>query len=219
MPPRTPTAILAGTVAAMMIFGLMENLVRQPGSALPPDAEPIDETWVAAHLPEAPPPERRRPPPQRPATPARPAAPDLALLTTDDPTERADSRIVIPFAPEPPRLRPDGDLVGDPRGRPTGRDDGCRDGAPVARVMIAPEYPRAQRVAGVEGEVEVELSIGADGRVGAVRVVRASPRGAFDAATLRAVKRWSFQPQGAGCDQGAVTVREVVRYRLEGVEE
>ena len=61
----------------------------------------------------------------------------------------------------------------------------------------APVYPDQARIEGLEGYVEVEFEVGADGRVTHAQVTLAMPRGPFEQAALAAVRRWRLPP-GAG---------------------
>ena len=51
--------------------------------------------------------------------------------------------------------------------------------APVPIEREPPAYPDAVRATGIEGTVEVALTVLRDGRVGWVRVVRSAPEGYF----------------------------------------
>lgn len=66
--------------------------------------------------------------------------------------------------------------------------------APVAIRREAPAYPPAVREIGIEGSVEVALTVLADGSVGWVRVVRADPPGYFEQAAIAGVRAWRFEP-------------------------
>ena len=82
----------------------------------------------------------------------------------------------------------------------------CQQGGVLAPKPIqreAPAYPPAVRAMGIEGSVEVALTVLRDGSVGWVRVVRAEPRGYFEQAAAEGVRRWRFAPDGrivAGAD-------------------
>ena len=58
----------------------------------------------------------------------------------------------------------------------------------------APAYPPAVRELGIEGAVEIALTVLRDGGVGWVRVIRAEPRGYFEQAASETVRRWQFAP-------------------------
>jgi TonB family protein len=78
----------------------------------------------------------------------------------------------------------------------------------------APDYPEGARAVGMEGYVDVELTVLRDGRAGWVKVRRAEPAGLFEQAALDAVRDWRFAPpEGAG---GPVecTIATRVRFAL-----
>ena len=76
----------------------------------------------------------------------------------------------------------------------------------------APAYPQVVRATGIEGTVEVALTVLRDGGVGWVRVVRAEPRGYFEQAAAEGVRRWRFAP--ATQDSVAVECRMRTRVRF-----
>lgn len=65
-------------------------------------------------------------------------------------------------------------------------------GTPIKRVD--PVYPPEAARAGTTGYVEVEYSVGPDGKVTDVSVVDAKPGRVFVAAAVKAVKQWEFAP-------------------------
>jgi len=56
-----------------------------------------------------------------------------------------------------------------------------------------PVYPARALVRKTEGWVKLQLIIDATGKVADARVLDAKPSGVFDAAALKAVRRWRFQ--------------------------
>ena len=60
--------------------------------------------------------------------------------------------------------------------------------------IVAPVYPSRAMESGVEGNVELEFGVDADGRVRDVRVLHAQPAGVFDAAAIAALSEWRFAP-------------------------
>jgi periplasmic protein TonB len=82
------------------------------------------------------------------------------------------------------------------------------------RAAIAPPYPRPAAIAGIEGWVEVEVTVRADGTVRQAHVLRANPARIFDDAALSAVRRWTWSP---GLVAGRVveqTVVQVIEFSL-----
>ncbi len=80
------------------------------------------------------------------------------------------------------------------------------DNTPHTRSQVAPVYPGELKTAGITGEVLVTFVVDESGRVSHARVVR-STDSRFEAATLRAVERWRFEP---GKKNG-----RTVRFRME----
>ena len=87
---------------------------------------------------------------------------------------------------------------------------------PVALAREAPAYPAAVRAIGIEGTVEVALTILRDGRVGWVSVLRADPPGYFEQAALAGVRRWRFEP--ARQKGTAIECRMLTRVRFALVD-
>jgi protein TonB len=83
---------------------------------------------------------------------------------------------------------------------------------PVALAREAPAYPAAVREIGVEGSVEIALTILRDGGVGWVKVLHADPPGYFEQAAVAGVRRWRFEPARQG--ESAVECRLLTRVRF-----
>lgn len=77
-----------------------------------------------------------------------------------------------------------------------------------------PAYPPRAAARGLEGWVDIEFTVGADGTVRDAAVKAAEPAGTFDRAALNAVERWRYEPRlinGAAVDT-RVTAR--VRFQI-----
>jgi TonB family protein len=85
---------------------------------------------------------------------------------------------------------------------------------PKAIQREAPAYPTAVRATGIEGTVEIALTILRDGSVGWVRVVRAEPRGYFEQAATEGVRGWRFTPAMADGEPVECRLRTRVRFAL-----
>ena len=75
------------------------------------------------------------------------------------------------------------------------------------------EYPAAARARGLEGSVEIEFTVAADGTTRDPLIRTATPKGVFEATVLRAVRTWRYRPRivaGQAVDQ-----RVVARLRFE----
>jgi len=94
----------------------------------------------------------------------------------------------------------------------TGGSD--RDAAP--QVRIQPDYPIQARQKGIEGWVDVQFTVGADGSVRNPVVVNAEPKRIFDRAAIQAVKGWKYNPKiedGRPVERRGLKVR--IRFQLE----
>ncbi len=83
---------------------------------------------------------------------------------------------------------------------------------PVPIAREAPGYPESVRAIGMEGSVEIALTVLRDGTVGWARVLRAEPRGYFEQAALEGVRNWRFEP--ARADGVAIECRLRTRVRF-----
>lgn len=115
------------------------------------------------------------------------------------PTRVGDMKII----PDQPPGAPGGDGKKPWSGQPLGRE--LLDNSPRTRFQAAPLYPHEAKRASLTGTVLVEFLVDEQGRVHEPRVVESSDR-IFEAATLRAVARWTFEP---GRKDG-----RVVRFRM-----
>lgn len=86
--------------------------------------------------------------------------------------------------------------------------------APRTLERRSPDYPDGARLAGLEGYVDVELTVLRDGRTGWIRVVRAEPVGLFEAAALDAVRDWRFDPARAAGEPVECRASTRVRFTL-----
>lgn len=68
------------------------------------------------------------------------------------------------------------------------------DRKPALRFKTPIDPPAAAKQKNLAGRVVVNLLIGADGAVKAVRVVESDPPGVFDDCVVQAVREWTFEP-------------------------
>lgn len=74
-----------------------------------------------------------------------------------------------------------------------------------------PNYPWRARKEGIEGFVELEFSVDADGRVADVEVLDAMPAGVFEEAASKAISRWTF----AASEVAGSRYRQVFDFELQ----
>ena len=79
-----------------------------------------------------------------------------------------------------------------------------------------PKYPQAARRAEREGVVELEFTVGVDGRATNIKVIKEEPKGfRFGDAAIEAVKRWRFAPAKKGGKSVPMRVKIPIRFTLE----
>lgn len=83
---------------------------------------------------------------------------------------------------------------------------------PVKTRHVAPVYSEMARIARVEGLVILEATIGVDGRVGNLRVLRSIPL--LDQAAIDAVRQWEFTPTQLNGQPVPVIMTVTVQFTL-----
>jgi TonB family protein len=86
---------------------------------------------------------------------------------------------------------------------------------PVKIRNVSPVYPDSAEVAGIEGLVTLNATIGPDGTIHLVRVNSESSPAVLGAAALEAVGQWEFTPTLLNCRAVEVQMNVVVRFVLE----
>lgn len=84
---------------------------------------------------------------------------------------------------------------------------------PRLLVRVEPNYPMAARRAGLEGDVRLEATLAADGRVEQVRVLSGQPL--LAEAARAAVERWRYEPTYLNGRPVAVLLRVTVQFHLQ----
>lgn len=77
---------------------------------------------------------------------------------------------------------------------------------------VAPNFPVSARERGIDGWVDVQFVVKADGSLGEVTIVGAQPVGIFEQPALDAVRRWRYQP--VTHDGQAIAQRARIRVRF-----
>ena len=80
----------------------------------------------------------------------------------------------------------------------------------------APAYPQEAKALGQSGHVVLKLRVGPDGRVREAVVEESVPAGLFDAASLAAAQRWTFDPPMENGVPVEGWVRVPIRYDIDG---
>lgn len=197
--PLLPTAVVVLVHGAVLALAL-----AAPVAVTPPElpvlqvlmlAEPIPVEPVSSPPPELPPP--ALPPPER-------------ALETLPPSEPAPALPPAPPAPEPPAPEPPAPEPPAPEPRVTPPQVNAAHGAAPPIV-----YPAMSRRLGETGTVLLHLHVLADGRIGAVNVLRSSGFPRLDRAAADAALRWRLTPARRGEEPVAMWYRWPVQFELE----
>jgi protein TonB len=80
---------------------------------------------------------------------------------------------------------------------------------------IAPNYPRAAKTRGIEGNVELEFVITESGEVTDITVISAANGDWFIETAVRALSRWRFSPKIVNGAPTRQLARQVFTFKLE----
>lgn len=210
--------------------------LRQPQP--PPKAKRAGRSAVNSPLPAREPPPPVEPPPavERPVVPEiepEPLPPVIAPVATK-PADAETHAGLIEDAPATQDSRGAGDRggvgTGQGSGLGRGRGSGIGDGAdggtgggpyrpgsgiqpPRLLREVKAGYSEEARRRGLQGNVELEIVVRADGTVGAVTVLRALGSG-LDERAVAAVKQWRFSPATRVGQAVDVVVSVAVEFKL-----
>ena len=203
-------ALLAGLCSLLLFAGLplLESLVAH--DTHPPEAH---ELHAVAIVPPPPPPPSR--PEQAKKTPDPPRPPDMEKARPLIPIRaklRLDMSIHDIAADFAPRLQVERPSLAHASSHVLEQAE--IDHPPLPVMRMSPIYPPRARARGIDGEVQVEFVVGTLGKVHGAVVVHAEPPGVFEAAALRAVRRWRFQPGTKGEEPVPVRVRQRLEFSL-----
>lgn len=143
--------------------------------------------------------------------PAKDKAVKNLFVSDSAPPPEADLELPADAAPGETPVRAEAPAA--PTGEAGRRSPPPAPGAETAEAAVLvsradPSYPERARRAGIEGTVELEVAINANGDVTQVEVVRGLPLGVSEAAAA-AVRRWKYRP-ARGRD-GPIASRKTVR--------
>jgi protein TonB len=175
--------------AAVTLHLSLAAMIAMPIAA--PDAEMPEQTVVRTDFLPPPPPPPIAPPPQerviRTAAPTRPVSAPTPL-----PPLPVPETVSTPTTDTPSLL----DTVApDTSGETTGIDQAPAEESLQLRSGTPPRYPPSGLSRRLEGEVELLILVGVDGRPESVTITRSSGHGVLDrAAREHVLRRWVFEP-------------------------
>ncbi len=175
-------AFFMATGFSFLIFVGMTYLVKPDDMAIQ-EPEAIPAINFLYKVIDKPPTERDRIPPE----PVPPKEPTKIITDSEAETIKPQIEPNLDF----PDLD-DGVKLGD-FARPNLM--GGTQGAPGPKVRIHPRYPRDAAIKGIEGYVTLTFDISELGTTKNIRVVDASPKGIFDKAARKALRKWKYSPK------------------------
>lgn len=205
--PRYASALLLAILVNVLLFLLMQAIISKSDLSARSvrDLPMID--YVRSKDVDTEPQRERRPPPPKPQTPEPPKVQKLVTEAT----------AVTPMTPLPAmKLSPTPDLSGPYLGEVGGGPQWVNAGDLVALVRIPPEYPAHARMRRIQGYVDVEFVVDAEGRVRNPTVISANPPGVFDRAALNSIAHWRFEPRRQDGRAIEVIARQRIEFELSG---
>lgn len=176
-----------------------------PEKALEPRAEKVayasreTEMPVAASVPVA-----YAPPADDVPIPAMSAA---ALAPTPSASGSSGAVAAIPSASNPPSANTGQAGTSVPTNAPPAE--------PKLIDVVQPQYPDEARMRGLQGWVDLTLSVNAAGQVIDARVDSSSKKRVFDRAALSAVRKWRYEAQPLAAGKSAHAVRVRMQFQLK----
>ena len=198
---RYLAGFIGGVVVAVLLLVFQLQLIAGDGEYVPQPAPAIQLDSVFKSRP-----------PETIDRAQRKAPPKPEPIMDRLPSPKAPD--VPPVRPLPVKLSAPGVSGGGPVVIPGSHGDYPSDGGPGLRSAVQPQYPYDALRNNIEGEVELEFTVLADGSVADVVVIRANPRGVFEQSAVRAVSRWQFMPKRENGVGVPVRVRQVVEFEL-----
>lgn len=190
--------IALGAVTAFGLFWVMQSLVNVEGE-LKESGSRLSIDFVRLrrdNAPEA----KKREPPKREKPEQAPPPPEMNMAKAMNPGDAVGE--IIPMVDTGMELEQATSLS-------TGSSGSDRDIVPLVRVD--PEYPPRAKQRGISGWVDVEFTISPLGTVQDARVIGANPAHVFDRATLRAIRKWRYNPR---TEDGVPVARTGVKVRI-----
>lgn len=194
--PRLAFAVALGLVTAFGLFWIMQALVNVTGE-LKEGGGKLGVDFVRLRRDNAPE-VKKREPPKREKPKQAPPPPQMNMAKAMNPGDAVGD--IAPMVDTGMELE---------KATSLSSAAGARDVVPLVRVD--PEYPPRARQQGIEGWVEVEFTISEVGTVKDAVVIASNPPYIFDRATLRAVRKYRYNPM---IENGKPVERPGVQVRL-----
>lgn len=170
---RFAQVIPAGLALTLLLVLAMERLIY---------SEPIDVEEVMVRPIPDPVIDSREPEPIRREKPVKPEEPEVVPELPPTQFTPQQEQGVVPLGPL------------DSGGGIKATLGEYASSAPIATVLVQPQYPARALSRGIEGYVDVRFDVTAAGTTNNIQVLQAMPTNYFETAAIKAVKSWKFQP-------------------------
>ena len=200
---RYLSALLFGVLISFGLFFLMQSLIDSGEQHKNASAEGQIMDFIRIREDETLSVKDRQKP-KKPQPPKEPPPPPKLIVEKQVKPTMNRIKIEIPNI-DLPSIAGGGPFLGNWAGNPLAEGDVL----PIVR--IDPQWPREALVEGIEGYVVVEVTIGADGSVKDVHVLKSEPKRMFDRNVIRAVLKWKFKPRiinGVAVERKAIQMLE-----------
>ena len=170
---RISSALIGASLVTLGLLLFMHQLIKM-------DAAPIDSTQTRIDFDAFEPPQEIEPivntKPEQPVEPIE--QPKIEFETSNLEGPDNDLSILTPSITNVIDI----DLTGGANGNA------------VSMMQVAPNYPERARRKGIEGYVDLIFDLTATGQTKNIRILNAVPQGYFENASMRALKKWKYQP-------------------------
>lgn len=157
--------------------------------------------------------ERRKPPPPPPEPP--PPMQRMHIATEAAQSSATPAPMAIPNLGISTSVG-GGPFIGELGGAAAPDMSGLFDGDIIPLQRIAPQYPRDAARARINGWVQLEVLVNADGSVRSAKVLEAQPKGLFEANAVAAVLRWKFKPKVVNGTPVAQRGSQRIEFNIRG---
>jgi periplasmic protein TonB len=177
----------------LIVYALFTGLARKVVEVV---KGPIEVKVIEEQIQKPPPPPELLPPPPKLAAPPPPFIPPPEINIAPPPTPAPTITAVTPEAPPAPQAPVIAKVDPTPQPAPAPAVQAASVVCPNYRQIIGSmAYPREARLEGIEGEVNIEFTVAANGSVRDV-VIKSSSHRVFNRESLRAVSSLTCQGQG-----------------------
>ena len=200
------SGLLGFLITAALFVGMLSLLKGKQNHVTTQDMD-INFSFVKAYkeLEVNPPKENVKPEQEKVTQP--PAMPNIAIDTVDTPDNllpenatKGKTFNVLAEMKLPGTIGPPGTAIDNPG---------------TIKAAIAPMYPQKPLVSKTEGWVKIKINVNEFGLVSSATVIDAKPARVFNAAAIKAVKKWKFHPETIDGKAVPFQATQTIEFKLD----